>query len=68
MSQLLIGKMLPSYNTRYHESGCFKKLKKSLVFRICDVRECITLTTIMQKDVFDNNSCTKALRIDNFVV
>ena len=30
-------------------------------FETCDVHERITLATIMQKDVFDNNVWTKAL-------
>ena len=30
---------------------------------MCDIREHVTLTTIMQKDVFDHNFWTKALRI-----
>ena len=30
---------------------------------MCDVRERVTLATIMQKDVFDHNFRTKALRM-----
>ena len=34
---------------------------------MCDVCKCVTLSTIMQKDVFDHTFQTKALKITIFV-
>ena len=30
---------------------------------MCDIHECVTLATIMQKDIFDHNFLTKALKM-----
>ena len=42
--------------------------KTSWAVWTCDVHERIMLATIMQKEVFDNNVWTKALRDEDFDV